>query len=146
MLGWDIWRLFWFLTAKLFYFLFRGNVYILLKRELKEHNFINCAYTLKWYLEKILESDPSSCSLDLSSLTKNISSWTFREIELLSEMTLESMQELFSTLFKYDERCNEIFFQELPSDLKKFKVGPHPSIIFVKFYEEALLVVNDLVS
>ena len=108
-----------------FIFLLRGDVYILLKRKLKEHNFISCAYTLKWYLEKILESDPSSCSLDVSSLTKDINSWALREIELLSEMTLESMQELFSTLFKYDERCNEIFFQELPPDLKNFKVGPH---------------------
>ena len=123
MLGRDIWRLFWFLVARLFYFPFRGDVYILLKRKLKEHNFISCAYTLKWYLEKILESDPSSCSLDVPSLTKDINSWSSREIELLSEMTLESMQELFSTLFKYDERCNEIFFQELPPDLKQFKVG-----------------------
>lgn len=97
----------------------QNEIFILLKREVPDRPFLKTALALKNYLPRLLNGLP--CSLDVPRITDNISSWRNSEVKALSLMTLDSMVEVFSKLWKYDDRCNEIFFKELSQDLNLLK-------------------------
>ena len=84
-------------------------------------SFINTARTLSSYFRRVI-SGHLPCELDVTSATADIGTWLFKDVKLLSEMTMDAMNELFSALVKYDDRWNEIFAGELPDHLKQLKV------------------------
>jgi len=106
---------------------------VLLTRPSTKLTFSNRKKQLAGYLNKLMRTasettapvtDTSSpASLDVPELFQTVATWETREVELLSQMTLESMKELMSVHVKFNERWAEIFSRELTDTLKEIKAG-----------------------
>jgi len=60
--------------------------------------------------------------ITVAECTKDIHSWLHKEVKLLSEMTMDSMEELISAYIEYDVRWNEIFADsDLDTPLKEMQ-------------------------
>ena len=59
----------------------------------------------------------------MAELTANIQNWDIADLNKLAEMSMDSMQELYSQFSHYDDRWNEIFIKPLTQDLLELKVG-----------------------
>merc|ERR1719318_421479 len=99
------------------------DLHILLSRPADHKTFVTKSKYLASYLNKQFSTTgvalPSK--FNVAECVSNIKTWTHKEVQLMSEMTMESMHELMSLYVRYDERWNEIFVKEHSDVLKELK-------------------------
>lgn len=95
------------------------DVYVMLQRSCSDESFAPVGNTLAMYFGQVISG--KLIPLNIESVTGHIDKWLDKDVRLLSEMTMDSMKELFTFLYKYDDRWNEIFVKELPEDLLRLK-------------------------
>lgn len=102
----------------------------MLQRSCSDESFAPVGNTLAMYFGQVISG--KLIPLNIESVTGHIDKWLDKDVRLLSEMTMDSMKELFTFLYKYDDRWNEIFVKELPEDLLRLKVSLILSIVLSK--------------
>merc|ERR1711890_145912 len=100
------------------------DLHILLTRPSDKKTFVSKAKYLASYLNKQITTPGVARQLsrfNVADCTANITTWTHKEVQLMSEMTRDSMHELMSLYVRYDERWNDIFDKEHTDVLKELK-------------------------
>ena len=100
---------------------YRDLPFILLTRPLDADGFPSSSKILGKYLTSLIQGKFKEC-LEIDQLTKTIGMWKNSELEKMSEMSMDSMCQLYSGFQKYDNRWNEIFMMPLTKDLIELKV------------------------
>lgn len=110
-------------SIDLFCFDFRDSPYVLFQCVVNSVGFVGRSSLLSEYLVGLITGKADN-QLDVRQLTAGIGCWSLQEVTLLSEMSMDSMQELYSQFQVYDDRWNEVFMQPaLTNDLQKLKVS-----------------------
>lgn len=99
----------------------RNLPFILLTRPLDIEGFPAKAPILAKYLTALITGNAEE-HLDINELITSIKAWKGAELEMLCEMSMDSMYKLFSEFQNYDTRWNEVFMMPPTDDLIQLKV------------------------
>ena len=99
----------------------RNLPFILLTRPLDIEGFPAKAPILAKYLTALITGNAEE-HLDINELITSIKAWKGAELEMLCEMSMDSMYKLFSEFQNYDNRWNEVFMMPPTDDLIQLKV------------------------
>lgn len=94
---------------------------MLFQRDGATVGFVHSSCLLSEYLDGLITGKNDN-KLDVKKLSTDIVSWDFRQVQLLSVMSMDTMQELYSQFQKYDDRWNEVFMRSLTPELQELKV------------------------
>ena len=103
------------------FFVCRNLPFILLTRPLDIEGFPSNAPILAKYLTALITGNTNE-HLEIDKLVSSIKAWKDAELEMLCEMSMDSMCQLFSEFQKYDSRWNEVFMLPPTEDLIQLKV------------------------
>lgn len=111
-----------FLMTSRVFSVFRDSPHVLIQRSITATGFAAQSSLLSEYLCGVITGRCNN-QLDVGALTANIASWEKRDVELLSEMSMDSMQELYSKFQTYDDRWNEVLMRPPTPELRTWKVS-----------------------
>ncbi|KAK3731437.1 hypothetical protein QZH41_013627, partial [Actinostola sp. cb2023] len=93
-----------------------SHVEVLLKRYVVSQAFINVKAALAQFFRRAVNGHP--VSLPVNSLTEHIGSWKLDEVVGVATMTIHSIKQVFSTLWKFKDQWEEVLESPLPNDLQ----------------------------
>lgn len=105
------------------------GVHILLSRRSLNKTFLLKARFLSIYLRKLISSSESQVKFDIQDFISDIKDWCLEAVELVSEMTAESIQKLMSLYIQYDENWGEIVEKEDNEILNELKTAAERELL-----------------
>lgn len=94
---------------------------MLLKRYCSSQAFVNVAAALAQYFRRSVSG--RHAWLDTESITEHIRDWMSVEVQSIANMNREALQQVFTCMWKFNERWCSVLEHPLPKDLELLKVS-----------------------